>query len=68
MRAEEWEHAYLYGIDELTCDVSAMKIFTVAPQYAHASLGKYFLKFTVNRVIRKTMKWSTLVSSCVTIH
>ena len=29
-------------IDEVTCDVKAMKICTVAPQYAHASLGKYF--------------------------
>ena len=29
-------------IDEVTCDVSAVKISVVAPQYEHASLGKYF--------------------------
>ena len=29
-------------IDEVTCDVSAVKISTVAPQYAHASLGSCF--------------------------
>ena len=29
-------------IDEVTCDGSAVKISTVAPQCAHASLGKYF--------------------------
>ena len=29
------------GIDEVTCNVSAVKISTVAPQYVHASLGEY---------------------------
>ena len=29
-------------IDEVTCDVSAVEVSTVAPQYAHASLGTYF--------------------------
>ena len=32
----------LLSMDEMTCDVNAVKISMVAPKYAHASLEKYF--------------------------